>query len=529
LASETRDERADEADDDAGDDDADDQDAAADDDGDGDDAADDDEDAAEAEEQTSQTPKPVTEAKGTSAKPKEADQAPSRSASRGGRRAPASPLRFAFYAVWLFAVPGALAIGSIKLLEPAPHEIDSVGWLRSFVGQQQVPATIMAFMLFAMFLWRVRHMLPLAVPLGIVGRPDLPASMRARFDHAAHLLGEARRILEVHKAELKTLKAAQKRELEEALDRLEDEMEDEQFDEDAFAKAHEEAHELVHKRLERWKKSELREYTESIGFAIAVALVLRFFVIEAFKIPTGSMIPTLMVGDHIFVAKYAYGPLLPRSDSRLYSRLPPERGDVMVFKFPEKKDQDFIKRTIALPGDRLEVVDGRPIINGMLLPHCYVGKLEVTLGARGHLYVEYYADKAYLTMFNEKLESASCNQDLECSDGKLCRGHVCGSIQGPYRIGPGEVWVMGDNRDNSHDSRAWRSGLGAGVPFDHIKGRAMFVWWSWDARGGLAWDRLAVNVMGSPKLPKGAELLEPALLACLKNRPPADKTTPPAP
>src|SRR5262245_44907875 len=150
--------------------------------------------------------------------------------------------------------------------------------------------------------------------------------------------------------------------------------------------------------LSSWRKSEPREYAESIGIAVAVALILRAFVVEAFKIPSGSMIPTLMIGDHIFVNKFTYGPLIPWTDKRLFSRLPPARGDVMVFKFPENKEQDFIKRVIAVPGDKLEAINGRPIINGWLVPHCYVGKFTSDNHPQ-ELYVEYLEDKSYFTLF----------------------------------------------------------------------------------------------------------------------------------
>jgi len=463
-----------------------------------------------------------------------ADQA-SQTPTPGVRVVPRRPLpepsrvsRFAFYALWLFAAPAALALLSVKLLEPERDDFEA-GALRTFVGEQQVPATILFFTLFAMVIWRLRHVLPLALATGMVARRDVPARTRARYEQASHLIEEARRLIEATRKDKRAPSADERRRVEAGIAALEDTMLALDFDEDAFLRAHDAAHELVHEHLGRWRKSELREYTESIGFAVAVALVLRFFVIEAFKIPTGSMIPTLMIGDHIFVAKYAYGPLLPRSDSRLYSNLPPKRGDVMVFKFPENKAQDFIKRTVAIPGDSLEVIDGRPIINGLLLPHCYVGKLESSLGVRGHLYLEYSGDAAYLTMFNEKQDELRCDQDLDCTDGRQCRAHVCGIPQGPYRVMPGEAWVFGDNRDNSHDSRAWHLGMGAGVPFENIKGKAMFVWWSWDPRGGLGWDRLGVNVMGTPKLPQGADALVPALETCLKNRPPLADTTPPLP
>ncbi len=484
-----------------------------------------DEDAAEGDAPSDSSPGVESPSPGPS---RDASSEPAKAAAV---RQPAGSLvmRYVFYAIWLFAAPAALAIGAVKLLEPAPTEID-VGAIRGFVGEQQVPATILCFTLFAMLLWKVRHLLPLAAAVGMVGRSDLPPRLRGRFEHAAHLLDEARRILKTHKSELAGMKPADRDRLEDALEDLEEEMTAARFDEEAFASAHEEAADQVRKRLDRWRKSELREYTESIGFAVAVALVLRFFVIEAFKIPTGSMIPTLMVGDHIFVAKYAYGPLLPRSSARLYSRLPPKRGDVIVFKYPENVTQDFIKRTIAVPGDLLEVVDGRPVVNGFVVPNCYVGKLETLPGARGHLYVEYYSDKAYLTLFNEKQDETRCDVDADCFGGKQCRAGVCGMVQGPYKVMPNEVWVLGDNRDNSHDSRAWHGGLGAGVPFENIKGRAMFVWWSWDPREGFAPDRLAVNVMGLPKLPKGSpEYLEAGLAKCLKSRPPIGETTPPAP
>jgi signal peptidase I len=253
-------------------------------------------------------------------------------------------------------------------------------------------------------------------------------------------------------------------------------------------------------------------------------------VVEAFKIPSGSMIPTLMIGDHIFVNKFTYGPLVPWTDKRLFSRLPPSRADVMVFKFPENKEQDFIKRVIALPGDTLEAINGRPVINGWLVPHCYVGPFHYE-SRTAELYVEYMGDKSYFTLFDASPDEQTCGAGEDCSSaGLACRSGVCGTLQGPFKVAPEEVWVMGDNRNNSHDSRSWRGGLGAGVPFENIKGRAMFVWMSFGPGGGIAQDRLFVNVLGRPKLPAQQEAaLGPAVDKCLRERPPVSQTTPPAP
>jgi signal peptidase I len=251
-----------------------------------------------------------------------------------------------------------------------------------------------------------------------------------------------------------------------------------------------------------------------------VALLLRAFVVEAFKIPSGSMLPTLQIQDHIFVNKLAYGPTLPFVGTRLFPDLPPERGDIMVFIEPyptlNKEPEDFIKRVIALPGDTLKVENGHPIINGWKIPNCRVGDYEFLEGTdptpkRGELYIEYLGEYAYFTLFD-------ADRNVE--------NHV----QGPYKVKPGEQWVLGDNRYNSSDSRAWNGNRGGGVPDANIKGRAMFVWLSFGSDGWLTFDRLFSNVLGKPRLPEGAS---PEILAgieqCLRNRPPRSQTTPPAP
>jgi signal peptidase I len=438
-------------------------------------------------------------------------------------------MRFAFYFFWIFAVPFALAIGNVWLLTPAAGTVGA-GGLRVFVDQQPIPAGIILFTLFAMILWRVRHDLPLAAAIGVGGRRDVPAAARGRYEDAAALVDEARRILRTYRREVeRELTSSERDQLAQALTALERSMTGDRFDAPDFDAAHARADRLVGEHLARWRKGEMREYAESIGIAVAVALILRAFVVEAFKIPSGSMIPTLMIGDHIFVNKFTYGPLVPWTDKRLVPRMPPSRADVMVFKFPENKEQDFIKRVIAEPGDTLEAINARPVINGWLVPHCYVGQFHYE-NRTAELFVEYLADKSYFTLFDSNPDEQTCSGE-ECSAaGLVCRSGVCGILQGPFHVAPEEVWVMGDNRNNSHDSRSWRGGLGAGVPFENIKGRAMFVWMSFGPGGGIVQDRLFVNVLGRPNLPSSQEAaLGPATDRCLRERPPPSQTTPPPP
>jgi signal peptidase I len=427
--------------------------------------------------------------------------------------------RYAFWAVWFVLVPLGLAIASVHLLKPTETLVptglfDRIRWL---VQDQQVPAGIVLFTIFEMLIYHYRHYLPLAGKLGTSGRGDLPRELRREYEQAAQLLEEAEQITTRYRAGVERdvpLKARD--ELSDSLDELRGAMEQETFDEQRFVDAYDRASRLVARHLGRWQKGELREYAESIGIAIGVALLLRAFVVEAFKIPSGSMLPTLQIQDHIFVNKFAYGPTIPFAEKRLFSSLPPKYGDVMVFEFPDpvltNPRQDFIKRVIALPGDTLEVESGHPIINGWHVPKCRVGDYEFYEGdeaslKRGELYVEHLGDYSYLALFEEGHSDAN---------------------QGPYRVKPGEVWVLGDNRNNSSDSRAWYGGRGGGVPYANIKGRAMFVWMSFGPNGGVTWDRLLVHVLGKPRLPKGApDELVRAIEKCVAERPPIGQTTPP--
>ncbi len=440
--------------------------------------------------------------------------------------------RYVFWPLWFVVVPLGLATLTVWLLSPGEAMIPQTGFqqIRWFIQDQKVPAIIVFFTLYEMVLYQLRHSLPLADRMGVAGRAGLPADLRRDYEQAGQLLDEARRIMDKHqKAVARDVPAKDREELVASLSTLEASMTAEPFEVEAFHAAYDRAADLVNRRLSRWQRGELREYAESIIIAVGVALLLRAFVVEAFKIPSGSMLPTLQIQDHIFVNKFAYGPTVPFTKTRVLESLPPSRADVMVFEYPDPNPrnarQDFIKRVIALPGDTLEVEDGHPIINGWRVPSCPVGQYSFDEGdsfpKQGELFVEFLGDRAYLTLF-EGRSFDEPDQDRRPE------------MQGPYRVEPGEVWVLGDNRNNSSDSRAWRHGRGAGVPFDNIKGRAMFVWLSFNNRGddflGVTWDRLFSSVMGKPRLPREAK---PELVAgiekCLAERPAETNPPPPKP
>jgi signal peptidase I len=425
-------------------------------------------------------------------------------------------LRFLYWLVWFVILPIVLASVAIWALTP-PSTADlsgAVGWLQLLVRAQPVPVGIILFTVFEIALWAARHQLPLARHAHPPLRSDLPQNLRGSFERARSLIDEAESILTKHeKAVVRELTAKDRDRIRAHLAQLRETMERVPFEEPAFTEALEHTAGEVDVRLGRWRKSEVREYVEAILMAVAVAFALRAFVVEAFKIPSGSMIPTLMVGDHIFVNKFSYGPAIPYTHARVWTSMPPKRGDVLVFAFPEHPEQDFIKRVIAIEGDKLETKSGHPIINGWEVPSCKVGSWTYNdydspiMRHEGDLYVEYLGDNAFLTFYDRASGPFSENQ-------------------GPYFAKPGEVWVMGDNRNNSHDSRMWFGGQGGGVPFENIRGRALFVWLS-VSDGGIDWSRMGAPVMGRPRMPPAARGLEPALEQCLKNRPPV--TSPPAP
>jgi signal peptidase I len=194
-----------------------------------------------------------------------------------------------------------------------------------------------------------------------------------------------------------------------------------------------------------FKKSVPREYLESVVVAVILALFIRTFVVQAFKIPTGSMETNLLIGDHLLVNKVVYSPSLGGLENALLPKKPIQRGHVIVFKYPEDPPRDFIKRVIGLPGETVEIRNKQVFIDGKPLHEPYVRFLSPPLSKDDPEYGRY--------------------------DGK--------DNWGPKTVPAGNLFVMGDNRDNSKDSRYWSF-----LPIDQVKGRALLVYWSYDATKG---------------------------------------------
>lgn len=197
------------------------------------------------------------------------------------------------------------------------------------------------------------------------------------------------------------------------------------------------------------------EYARSFFPVVFIVLLLRSFLVEPFRIPSGSMIPTLLIGDFILVNKFTYGIRLPVINKKIIEWGEPKRGDIVVFRYPKDPTVDYIKRVIGLPGDRIGYVNKQLYINGHLAKQALVGMYEGA-GQMGE------------TLINEELDTIS--HDI------LVRSGEPSMREGEFIIPENQYFVMGDNRDNSNDSRFWGT-----VPEDHLVGRAFFIWMSWDA------------------------------------------------
>ncbi|MBI5203596.1 MAG: signal peptidase I [Nitrospirae bacterium] len=193
------------------------------------------------------------------------------------------------------------------------------------------------------------------------------------------------------------------------------------------------------------KKRLLWEYTEAIITALILALLIRAYIIQAFKIPSGSMIPTLVIGDHILVNKFLYGTKIPFSETMVLEFTKPEKGDIIVFKYPEDPSRDFIKRVVAVEGDVVESKNKAIYVNGKQTSEPYTQHTDNSIRPMG----------------------------IEPRDNF-----------GPLIVPKNKFFVMGDNRDQSYDSRYWGY-----VDRKDIKGKALILYWSWDSKNN--WVRFA--------------------------------------
>jgi len=210
------------------------------------------------------------------------------------------------------------------------------------------------------------------------------------------------------------------------------------------------------------------EYSVSFFPVILVVFLLRSFLVEPFKIPSGSMIPTLLIGDFILVNKYTYGIRLPVLNLKIVDVSNPKRGDVMVFRYPVDPSLDYIKRVVGLPGDRIEYRDKRLWINGELVPVRPLGDYE----SRERLqffprYLEFFGDAGHEIILEREATGAT-GRGADFSLSGNCDYNSGGLV---CTVPPGHYFMMGDNRDNSSDSRVWGF-----VPDANIVGRAFFIW-----------------------------------------------------
>ena len=201
------------------------------------------------------------------------------------------------------------------------------------------------------------------------------------------------------------------------------------------------------------KKSVLREYAEALFVALLIAFVIRTFVVQAFKIPSESMVPTLLVGDHLLGNKFAYGIKVPFTDFYIYKGEDPKRGDVVIFEYPNDPSVDYIKRVIGVPGDTIEGVNKQLYVNGEAVREPYI-------------------------------------QFIDADSIRPIRDNF-----GEVTVPPGKYFMMGDNRDNSEDSRFWGF-----VDRSAMRAKAWRIYWSWEGFSGkgvsesVRWDRLGMEV-----------------------------------
>jgi signal peptidase I len=223
------------------------------------------------------------------------------------------------------------------------------------------------------------------------------------------------------------------------------------------------------------KEPILVEYARSFFPVILIVLLVRSFLAEPFRIPSSSMMPTLLIGDFILVNKFAYGIRLPVLDTKIVPVGEPERGDVVVFRYPKNPSQDYIKRVVGLPGDEVVYRNKTLYLNGEAIAHEALGRYIGEGSGR---------DMTGAELKNESLGAVS-HQILQRSGP-----YFVPQGEGQWTVPAGHYFVMGDNRDNSEDSRYWGF-----VPEGHLVGKAFLIWMNWDGRnGGIDFGRLGTVI-----------------------------------
>jgi len=222
---------------------------------------------------------------------------------------------------------------------------------------------------------------------------------------------------------------------------------------------------IYEQNLSQYSKSKLRQNVEAIVIALCLALLIRTFIVQPFKIPSGSMIPTLLIGDHLLVNKFIYGTKIPFMDIRIFPVEDIKRGDVIVFKFPGNGSVNegvhYIKRAIGLPGDEVNI-EGRDVyINGEKIKQVYEGNYKY-FEQGTEVTTDKYIDTLSENIFDVIYKRSSINTTK-------------GKTNFPITIPEGNIFVLGDNRDNSYDSRFWGF-----VPIESISGKAFLIHWSWN-------------------------------------------------
>ncbi|MCQ8104239.1 signal peptidase I [Methylomonas sp. SURF-2] len=212
----------------------------------------------------------------------------------------------------------------------------------------------------------------------------------------------------------------------------------------------------------------LVEYARSFFPVVLIVLILRSFLFEPFRIPSGSMMPTLLIGDFILVNKFTYGVRLPVLNNKIVEMGEPKRGDIVVFRFPKQPSVDYIKRVIGLPGDRIAYFDKKLYVNGQPIANTSLGRYQgvgqgMNMTGAEHL-----------------------REDLTGVGHSILISPGVPSVEDVFVVPQGQYFVMGDNRDNSNDSRYWGT-----VPEANLVGKAFFIWMNWDWENkGIAFERI---------------------------------------